>query len=301
MTMTLVFSGSAFIQRLTRYALFGATILAIFTTIYNLFDPLAFRVEAISTAMRPAGFYVDSNKTGCALIFGMIFCTGLVQSKYRVYFVSVIGAVILLTFSRGAILSWFIIVIVMSSQQLVPRRQLLYSLLFLVTIIFCLGLAEESLISLSQQAGNQSYNNIAERLQLFSNPSSLSDESSDARFEVARQGWQMFAQHPLFGNGIGSTLELSIGISTHNMYLYYMADHGILGTFIVPALVYAVTRKSQGESKQISISFAVLILLWSLFSHTVIEDRFILIMISLMAAMSVTSQLEHKAQLGHKL
>jgi hypothetical protein len=77
-----------------------------------------------------------------------------------------------------------------------------------------------------------------------------------------------------------------------------MADHGILGALLVPLLAYTMVRNARGESKFIGWSYAVLFLFWALTSHTVVEDRFILLTISLAAAMTKTSQLEQKTQVG---
>ena len=123
------------------------------------------------------------------------------------------------------------------------------------------------------------------------------EDSGDARLEVVIIAWNMLAEHPILGNGIASTKNLNgLGISTHNVYLLFMAEHGILGFFILPLLVCAVTWHSRGESKDIALAFSVFMLLWGMFSHNVVEERYILMSCSLMAAMNVTSRLEQKSK-----
>jgi len=67
-----------------------------------------------------------------------------------------------------------------------------------------------------------------------------------------------------------------------------------MGVFILPLLVYVVTWHSRGESKHIASAFSAFILLWGLFSHNIVDERYILMCFSLMAAMNVTSRLEQK-------
>ena len=137
------------------------------------------------------------------------------------------------------------------------------------------------------------FDNIRERLEWFQKPKA--EESADARMEVVAIAWGMFGDRPLLGNGLASTDNLNNwGISTHNMYLLYVADHGILGILILPTLVYAVTRNAQGESKYIGWAFSAFILLWGCFSHNILEERYILMCFALMAAMNRSSRLKIK-------
>jgi O-antigen ligase len=298
MIMLLVFSRYNIVQLCTRWAVFIAVLMAALNNIYEFFNPLVF--NALNETGRPAGFYINPNQSGCALILGMIFSVGLLQPRYRVPFVSLIAIGVLLTFSRGAILGWFVVVMIFIIVRVIPRSQLLYWVLGIGMIIIGLSSTGGFILNLAQlQEYGLVNQNILGRLEWAENPSG-SEDSADSRLEVARLAWQMFTEHPFWGNGIGSTQEWSIEYSTHNMYLYFMADHGILGAFILPLLVYAVTRHAHGESKYIGFAFAAFILLWGLFSHDIISERYILIMFSLMAAMTKKSQLEQRFQVRYK-
>ncbi|MEH2107242.1 O-antigen ligase family protein [Nostoc sp.] len=293
--MILIFSWNKNIHYWIRWAIFITVLIAVFNNIYEFFNPIAF--NSLGTGGRSAGFYLNPNSDGAALVLGMIFSVSLLQPIYRLPFISIIGIGVLLTFSRGAILGWVVTIIIFTITRVLNLQKLLYWVLAIVTIIITLGSrwSEEILQDLSF---NQ---NSLERIAWFQNISSSdSEDSADSRLEVAQLAWQMFTEHPFFGNGIGSTLTWNMEISTHNIYLYYMADHGILGALILPLLVYAVTQHAQGETKYIGLAFAAFILLWGLFSHNVLEERYILIIFSLMAAMTAVSQLEQKFQLENK-
>ncbi|RCJ24480.1 hypothetical protein A6S26_18060 [Nostoc sp. ATCC 43529] len=294
--MTLIFSRNQTIHYLVRWAIFFAVLITVFNSIYEFFNPAAF--NSLGNGGRVTGFYLNPNSNGCALIIGMIFSVSILQPIYRLPFVSLVGIGVLFTFSRGAILGWLITVIIFTVARVLHFNKLLYWILGIATFIITLGSQwwEELLQNLDFNA------NSLERIAWFQNISaSDSEDSADSRLEVAQLAWQMFMKHPFFGNGIGSTLTWNMEISTHNIYLYYMADHGIIGALILPVLVYAVTQHACGETKYIGLAFAVFILLWGLFSHNVLEERYILIMFSFMAAMTEASRSEQKLKLGYQL
>ncbi|PHJ65962.1 hypothetical protein VF14_05755 [Nostoc linckia z18] len=294
--MAFIFSRNPTIHYLTRWAIFLAVLITVFNSIYEFFNPAAF--NALGNGGRVTGFYLNPNSNGCALILGMIFSVSILQPIYRLPFVYLVGIGVFLTFSRGAILGWLITVIIFTVAGVLHFNKILYWILGIGTFIISLGSQwwQELLQNLDLNA------NSLERIAWFQNIStSDSEDSADSRLEVAQLAWQMFMKHPFFGNGIGSTLTWNVEISTHNIYLYYMADHGIIGVLILPVLVYGAIRHARGETKYIGLAFAVFILLWGLFSHNVLEERYILILFSLMAGMTEGSKLDQKLKLEYQL
>jgi O-antigen ligase len=289
--MFLIFSNHTKVQKITKLAICLAVVLSVFNNIVELTNPLAF--GGINTSGRPAGFYLNPNGTGSALMLGLIFGIGALPKKIRVFYSFIVLIGVFLTVSRGAILGWFIVMGVLCKTNLVPRKQLLFWVVSIVGFSIIFGSILSGLFDLDelQRSGviTANVNNIHERLDWLQNPKS--EDSADSRLEVVAIAWKMFGEHPWLGNGLGSTDNINgLGISTHNMYLQLMTDHGIIGVTILPALVYAVTRNVQGESRSIAWAFGVFIMLWGFFSHNILEDRVILIGFSLMAAMSKTSQ-----------
>ncbi|MBD2614924.1 MAG: O-antigen ligase family protein [Nostoc sp. ZfuVER08] len=294
--MAFIFSRNPTIHYLTRWAIFLAVLITVFNSIYEFFNPAAF--NALGNGGRVTGFYLNPNSNGCALILGMIFSVSILQPIYRLPFVYLVGIGVFLTFSRGAILGWLITVIIFTVAGVLHFNKILYWILGIGTFIISLGSQwwQELLQNLDLNA------NSLERIAWFQNIStSDSEDSADSRLEVAQLAWQMFMKHPFLGNGIGSTLTWNVEISTHNIYLYYMADHGIIGVLILPVLVYGAIRHARGETKYIGLAFAVFILLWGLFSHNVLEERYILILFSLMAGMTEGSKLDQKLKLEYQL
>jgi O-antigen ligase len=301
--MYLIFAKYPKIQNLTRVAICLAVLLAVFNNIREVSDPLAF--QGLNGSGRAAGYFIDPNRAGCALMLGMIFGMGIIPRQLRIPFALLVIFGIFLTFSRGAILGWFLVMAIFIQSGVIPRKKVLFWVVGITTIILVLGPVLSNLdLDELQRLGliKVDIKNITGRLEWFQNPVANRDDSGDSRLEVVITAWNMFVEHPILGSGIASTKNLNNwGISTHNMYLLFLTEHGILGIFIFPLLVYAVTWHSRGETKHIALAFSAFILLWGLFSHNIVEDRSILITFSLMAAMNVTSRLDQKSKQGDKL
>lgn len=305
MIMIFIFSRYSIVHFWSRCAVLVTVLVSVFNNIYEFFNQSAFENLATSNiekiAGRSSGFYIDPNQSGYALILGMIFSVGLLKPRFRIPFVLLIGLAVILTFSRGSILICFTIIILMIIRKIIPRPQL-FSWIGVIGIIAILLVTVGSTLDLNQleEAGLLNSDTKA-RFQFFSNPENSEAESPDARLGLAKLAWQLFVKNPFFGNGIGSTISWSAPVSTHNTYLYYMADHGIIGALLLPILIYLVTRKASSESKNIAFVFLPCVLMCGFFSHTILVDRFILIMCSLMSCMSMTSQVEQRSKVGNKL
>lgn len=299
----LIFAKSSQIQSLTRVAICLAVLLAVFNNIREVSDPLVF--QGLNPSGRAAGYFIDPNRGGCSLILGMIFGMGILPKQLRIAFALLVIFGIFLTFSRGAILGWFIVIAIFIQSGVIPRKQVLLWAVGITIIILVFGQVLSNIdLNELQRSGliKVDIKNITGRLEWFQNPLANKEDSGDSRVEVVRTAWNMFVEHPILGSGIASTKNLNNwGISTHNMYLLFLTEHGILGIVILPLLVYAVTWHSRGETKHIALAFSAFILLWGLFSHNIVEDRSILIIFSLMAAMNVTSRLDQKSKQGDKL
>lgn len=286
--MIIIFGRFYLVQLWTRWAVFVVTILNILNNILELLNPLVF--SELNDTGRPAGFYVDPNKSGCALVLGMIFSVSLLPAKYRIPFILLVGFGIALTFSRGAILSWLIVVMILLTKRVIPRNQLFYWVVGLGVGIIIIQLLQANFLSMTNLGNSDELNpNIAGRLNWLQNPSSSDANSDTSRLEIIKYAWQKFSEKPFFGNGIAYT-QLWGEIRAHNMYLLFMVEHGFLGIFLLPLLIYCVIYNACGETKNIAFSLAIFLTIWGCFSHRIVEERYILIMISLMAAMTIQSQ-----------
>ncbi|MGA9774278.1 MAG: O-antigen ligase family protein [Blastocatellia bacterium] len=288
-----VFSSSE-VQIWARRAIFAMVLLGVGLNVYELFNPQTFS----SVLGRSAGLYVNPNQAGVALILGMILTITLVPQRYRLLFAVIVGAGVLFTFSRSAIVGWVIcVLVIIKTDQISLRRSLATG--FAVAAI--------SVIVISAQWENIQYkladlgvlnSNVMGRLDWFNQPVA-SDSSALGRQEVAAIAYEKFADSPIFGEGVGASQRLLIveggtEISSHNQYLNLLVDHGISGIFILPFLALALLWQARGEAKQTGFAFALFILYIGFFSHNILEERFILLTFSLMAAMAFNSRLQHQ-------
>ncbi|MDF5707610.1 MAG: O-antigen ligase family protein [Nostoc sp. S4] len=279
------------VQSWTRYALIAATGMGIFNNFYQILNPSAFSglVEG-----RAAGLYLDPNDCANALILGMILTVDLFPKKLRIFWILIVGFGVVLTFSRGGILGWIFVVIMMYLTRVISfQKSLLWILVMGMLLFFVIQLGSEW-IGNSSNIYKQLDSTALQRVEsIIGGDDVLEDSSTMERKGVAEKGWEMFLERPIFGYGIGSTFDYSIthySVSTHNMFLLYAAEYGIIGVTILPLAIYAVIHRARGETRKISIVFALFILFASLFSHTVLSLNYYLIPFAMMAVMSEISQ-----------
>jgi O-Antigen ligase len=257
----------------------------------NILELLNPRMFAESNVGRPAGFYIDPNKTGCALMLMMLLSVNIVKKPYRWIILLVAGIGIMATFSRGAIIGWVICTILLIVGRVVceQRRKVIVPIVIFIVLLISLN-PLQALTDYFKGDPTGANWDIVNRLEEFQNPS-LKEDSAMERQAVAAGGWLMFGNHPFWGNGLASTRKWMVSeVSTHNMYLYYMADHGILGILFLPGAILAVVYRNRGEEQTILICFGVFLSLWGLFSHEVLAERYTLSSFALLAAMNTNQK-----------
>ena len=103
------------------------------------------------------------------------------------------------------------------------------------------------------------------------------DASVRDRLRIAEKALAVFESNPFLGQGFGTATYWN-DEQTHNLYLSLLADYGIIGLFVIPALVWSLRRNSWD-----SYAFAVTILLWCFFYHNVFSYSFALISFAIQA------------------
>ncbi len=288
--MTLIFSGEPIVRKCARWALIIAVLLTIVNNFRELIDPMAF--NGFNITGRPAGFYKDPNKSGAALIMGLIFTIGLLPKKYRILYFIIVSIGTFITFSRGAILCLFILLFLLFIKRFIPVSQL-YSILGVLVVLLIAGNVGNYLINQASEFGilNHSIEARIVAITNFADPDAREADDGSSRSDVASIAWRSFLKKPFLGHGIGYIREWG-EILPHNMYLTFMIEHGFVGFLVVPLFVFAVTQNNYGEAKKLGLFFGSFILFWSMFSNTVLEDRETLMMFVLLAVMSKYSRLE---------
>jgi O-Antigen ligase len=271
-----------------KYTIIFVVLMSVMNNMLELFSPRMFSELNVG---RPAGFYIDPNQTGCALMLGMLMSITAIKKQYRWMLILVTGIGVMATFSRGAIIGWVICTILLIFGRVLSdqRRKILVPTVLL--IIFLVSINPLKTLSEFFKGDTSGANwDIVNRLEEFQNPAS-SEDSAMVRQAVAGGAALMFSQHPFWGNGLASTRKWMVAdVSTHNMYLYFMADNGILGILFLPGAIFAVVYRNKGEQRTILLCFAVFVSLWGLFSHEVLAERYTLSSFAFLAAMNTNQQ-----------
>ena len=295
------------VQLWARRAILVSVLVGIALNIYEFFHPATF-VPVIGefkawAVGRSGGLYINPNESGVALVLGMILSVGLLGKRLRLVFILLVGLGVLLTFSRGALLIWGIAaVMTIKLEHVISTRSLLITSGVLASLVLLAFLSQPlwekfELELRSKGALNQ---DIIERSNFFSSvtKSGVRDESGNDRIFVAKRAWTMIGDSPIVGYGVGGSAAWGLNRQAHNQYLTLMLDHGVLGFFILPLLILTAIWRAQGEARRVGFVLAACILAWALFSHNVLGDYFILILLSLLSAMSVSSRLKQRSEVG---
>jgi O-antigen ligase len=272
------------LARLARQAIVVAVLFGVAVNIYELFDPMSFsRVLG-----RSAGLYMNPNQAGQALVLGMIFGISVLPAWSRAPFILLTGIGIFPTFSRSAILEWVIIVVSFMLMRRVRPRDFFLAVAVSLLLVAVLLLPRLDQFLTTLDSSGVINKNVAERLDWFTDPTGVSDDSSWERSYLLKQAWDKTAEHPFLGSGTGTSREVAMG--AHNQYLMFMQDHGLLGAAILPLLVLAVTWGARGEVRNLAIIFGGTVILQGFMSHDILNQLELLMLFALMAVMSSGSR-----------
>ncbi|MEE9339871.1 MAG: O-antigen ligase family protein [Methylococcaceae bacterium] len=273
-------------NRLTivRTTILVITLIGVFNHIYEFFNPEIFFSFDSKTKVvgRSSGLYGNSNGAAEVLILGMILSYGIVPQKFKALFLITVLLGIIPTFSRSGIVSWFLVVFILTATKVINKK---IATTIALVVLFSVVIALPILISFIGFSLEEEAENILSRLDFFSSKSNtISDGSAQDRFLVARAAFDYFSDSPFFGAGHSFTYHWEYTISTHNIYLSLMAEYGLLGIFIYPLLVLSIIWKAQGEARQTGIAFATFLLVIGFVTHNVLEGFHTLLAIAAMSS-----------------
>lgn len=270
--------------RFGRQCLVVAVLFGVALNVYEVFYPSTFSL----VSGRSAGFYMNPNLSGQALVLGMVLSMNTLAVFWRIPFILLTGVGAFATFSRASILGWLIGVVGMLVCSKVRLRDVLPSLGFFLVVGALVVIPRlDQWLNTWELTGTMNAD-VLERLEWLSNPFEVSDHSSWSRATVAREAWSKFADASLFGSGTGSTHDMVI--EPHNQYLALMVDHGIIGAVILPFMLVALVWKARGETRRTALVFSATVLVLSVWTHSILRDEHSLVLYSLMAAMTFVSR-----------
>ena len=271
-------------QRLAQKWIAGAVLLATALNIYELFNPLTFS----NIPGRSSGLYSNVNQSGAALVLGLILSYQVIPDRFKLAYVGITALGVIPTFSRSAMIGWMLVVL-----YFFARAGIKVQIRRLVTVtVVCLGLTFSPLWSNIQQTLEQRgviTLNIVERVQFFTTGGKREDDSSNERKAVAERAWQLYGERPISGWGTGASRRIEgFSVGTHNIYLAMLVDHGVLGFFVIPFLLLAALWGANRKTIDCAAPWLMFMIMWGLFSHNVLEERYVLLAVGLMVAMIAT-------------
>lgn len=280
------------VRRATRWGVVCATLLSVAVNLWEVTHPMTFS----AVLGRSAGLYVNPNIAGAAIIAGMLIGLPVVPARARELYVLIAGLGVLTTLSRGALLCYLLCVVLLSVSRVVRG-----------TRVFALatvgGIAGVSLAATLLASGQLGYlaggaeQFVRKRLMISNSEGFNADVSASSRSRLAITALEMFGERPLQGHGTGATVEWREAESTHNIYARQLAEYGVLGAWLAPALLmlaWRASRRPPNEARQSDSDnstraaqvFVAFVALWGLFSHNVLDDTFVLLGVSLVLTQS---------------
>jgi hypothetical protein len=121
------------------------------------------------------------------------------------------------------------------------------------------------------------------------------DYSANVRAAAALSAWKGFKRSPLIGEGVAATIDWDFQTSTHNIYLRDIAEYGILGVLIFPALIFMLFRRMRKHSRNATLALVIALLVSGLFSHNLLDEWDMIVVFAI--AFALTSD-DHVYALG---
>lgn len=244
------------------------------SVIWEMIDPAAFVNVGSGIIGRAAGFYLNPNSAALAFVTFFIVLLPRVSSGPAILIALGTLVGIALTFSRGALITWLLVVMFASWCKFLPRVSGVLILGLISTAFF----ASELILNYFQKVADVSWSNSLDRLRWILGEGSLTDAAAQSRRNVAQIGFNYFSESPIIGNGLGFTWIWAAEENTHNLILRHMVEYGLFGILIFPGLLFSIYKLA---GKRVDTSWLVcgiiVIVVLSFFSHNMLEQGFFII------------------------
>jgi hypothetical protein len=279
-----VFVQSPQALRAARVALVWVVLLSAGVNIFDITHPFALIPADSEFAEfgRAAGFFINPNQSGAALVAGFALSVGVVPRRWRVPYLVAVAAGVIVTLSRAAILGLFLVTIGLAlGGRILTLRQLAFAFVTIAALGWLAWLVTAAEL---EARFNINPEIAADRLFWILDPSGRADTSQDERQQLLERGWEQFVASPLVGNGVGSTESWEARSSTHDEYVLLASDFGILGLLVYPLIVLAALgfRTSWFDDATVAAGF---LLFWGVFSHNVLGEFYLLLALAMVGAL----------------
>lgn len=261
-------------------------LIACLTIIYDYYFPGDFvsQKSEFSNFGRGAGYYVNANGAGTAIICGWVFIFLLYKSNEKYfYFLTAMGFyALLLTFSRSAWLALaFSLFMALLFRIVKPRKFVNITIIAMLCFILFKSILYFYFLADDHRQAYQWMEAHAVRINFSEN--SLLDHSALDRVACMKAAIDAINISPIFGNGIGSVQYL-FDKSPHNSYLELWADYGILGLLLNCSLIvilFLMFYRKNNDAGEFCFFTGSIVLVAGIFSHALISNGPLLLLIAI--------------------
>jgi len=250
------------IQRLARRAMVATILLAVVVNLYELAHPMTFSM----VMGRSAGLYINPNITAMTIVLGVLVTVDVLPLSWRGWYFGIALVGVICTFSRGGMVEMGLAGLGLVYTGRLKRTQ------WMVPLVVVSGVALTGFVLIQagywDPLGTGSLNlNVIDRLAFRTTDGSFSE-----RAQVAMKAVQAITDSPLWGNGLAATRTWDATVSTHNIYLNLMMDHGVWAILIYPLMLWSLRSRDSLYWVILGVG-----LLTGMFTHNVLDLRPVLI------------------------
>lgn len=273
-------------KRSQKAALWALVVVIIHSSINNVYE---FFNEAIGWSGIPgrsAGWHHNPNKSGNLIVMSLIFAGLVVSRKFFWPLVIIATLGVIVTFSRSSWVMLFITVTGLSIIRSAPLDKPLNLLNFSAgkfigmivgafiagTFIFLIYSGEAY-----EMIKGTSLENYLRADTMHRISGGTEDGSTEERAHVVVEALKMGLVNPLFGSGLGSTIEWDQRVAPHNEFAMIFAERGMFGLVVYLALYIMVWSQAGRYGKLYIMILAVA----SLASHNHLDTPANLILVVL--------------------
>ncbi len=225
--------------RVSRIALLSVVLLSVPMNLIDFVMPTWSKVSG-----RAAGLYVNPTISGAMLVLAMVLSIPVVVRNMRVIYCLFVGVGVFITFSRGPWLFWVIAITglgYIGAFDISRRmRPLIFPALSLLAGALVFAMLTGGAVGFFTMTGLDSYLTPGTLARIGGSGAAFTDYSTTTRADVVAKAWDVLADNPLFGAGLGVDKNWVIG--THNTYLRMASEGGLIRLAIFIGLLVVLWR-----------------------------------------------------------
>lgn len=246
--------------------------------------------------LRKGGFAENPNVGASAMKFlGFALLILITKSRLRIVVLFFVLITIFITFSRGGLISFTMLVILMLINQWRPNFNLVSSAVFssifkaIVILLLSYIVVFNMAVFIQNQIPSFSEGTAGDRIDMIlgkkkKNNSVFNDDDKQkgGRVSVAKNYLEKFKKNP-FGYGSGYTADYKININnTHNYYLTTAINYGFLGLFVLLWFIFKSFTLSIKFNYYYYLVFILLFVFECFISNGALTEKALIIVIAFM-------------------